>query len=73
MDLAELDLKHNVLVCLPLFLPGGVLRNFFDLDLPIFCHDVLNIELQESVEASNLLRNKTMLLEIRFDHGPSIV
>ena len=55
MDLAELDLKDDVLICLPLLLSSCVLWYFLNLDLTIFCDDVLHIVLQESVEATNLL------------------
>jgi len=55
MDLAELDFVDDVLVGVPLLLSRGVLWHFLDLDLTVLKDDVLHVELQESVEAADLL------------------
>ena len=55
MHLRELDLIDDVLVCVPLLLASGVLRHFFNLNLAVLTDDFLNIELQEAIEATDLL------------------
>lgn len=55
MDLAELDFVDDVLVGVPLLLSRGVLWHFLDLDLTVLEDNVLHVELQESVEAADLL------------------
>ncbi len=56
MHLRELDLVNDVLVCVPLLLAGSVLGHLFNLNLTVLSDDFLNVELQESVKAANLLR-----------------
>ncbi len=57
MHLRELDLVNDVLVCVPLLLAGSVLGHLFNLNLTVLSDDFLNVELEESVKAANLLRN----------------
>jgi hypothetical protein len=74
VHLVELYFVDDILVCLPVFLlANGVLRLLFDLDLSVFGHDVLHVELQEPVEGLNLLADQTVLLEVRSYHCPGVI
>lgn len=72
MYLRELDLVNDVLVCVPLLFASRVLWYFFDLNLSVLRDNLLHIELKESIEASNLLGDQSVLLEVGLDHGPCI-
>lgn len=55
MHLCELDLIDNRLGGVPLLFGGRELGHLFDLDLPVFRDDILDVELQEAVERLDLL------------------
>jgi len=73
MNLRKLYFINHTLACVLLLFACGVLRNLFNLDFSIFRNDILHIELEESVETFDLLRDKTVLLKVGFDYCPSIV
>ena len=73
MDLGKLDLVDDILVSVPLLPSGCVLGHLLDLDFAVLRDNFLHVELEEAIEATDLLRYETVLLEVSLDHGPSIV
>ena len=73
MNLRELHFINHRLRSIRLLFACGVLRYLFDLDFSVLRDDVLDTELEEAVEALNLLGHKPMLLEVGLDDYPSVV
>ena len=72
-DLAKLDFPNQILVSvLILHLASDVLRYDIDLYFSNLIDNLLDIELNESVKRRDLLRDKTMLLKVTSNNGPSI-
>ena len=72
MHLTELNLVHYILVRVPLFLASRVLWDFLDLNFTVLSDNFLDVELEKAIEASNLLGDEAVLLEVGLDHGPGV-
>lgn len=72
MQLAKLDLVHQIFVRVKLMLPHGVLGHHVNLNGPILTHHILNLILYKPIETLLLLGDESVLLEVRPNHRPGI-